>query len=106
MDLNLVVIAGRVAAPPEVRAFDSGLRLIRYLVTVRSDQPRRRVDVLPVTVWEPSDVLLAEAVEPGRRLWIAGTVQRRFWSAAEGRRSRLEIVADQVSFRARDTDTA
>jgi single-strand DNA-binding protein len=96
MDLNLVVLAGRLAAPPEVRQFESGSRLVRYLVTARSEEPRRRLDVVPVTLWDPSDELLETSLEPGCRLWVAGSVQRRFWSADEGRRSRLEIVADQV----------
>jgi single-strand DNA-binding protein len=98
MDLNLVVLAGRLSAPPEVREFDSGSRLVRYLMTVRSDEPRR-VDVLPVTLWDPPAEVLDAAPAPGRRLWVAGAVQRRFWSGAEGRRSRLEIVADQVCVR-------
>ncbi len=96
MDLNLVVLAGRLAAPPEIRQFESGARLVRYLLTARSDHPRRRVDVIPVTLWDPSDELVDSEPEPGCRLWVAGSVQRRFWSAEEGRRSRLEIVADQV----------
>ena len=96
MDLNLVVLAGRLAAPPEIRQFESGARLVRYLLTTRSDQPLRRVDVIPVTLWNPSDELVDSEPDPGCRLWVAGSVQRRFWSAEEGRRSRLEIVADQV----------
>lgn len=96
MDLNLVVVAGRLAAPAEIRQFESGSRLVRYLVTARSDEPRRRVDVIPVTLWDPPDDLLDADLEPGHRMWIAGSVQRRFWSGVDGRRSRLEIVADQV----------
>ena len=96
MDLNLVVLAGRLAAPPEIRQFESGTRLARYLVTVRSEEPVRRVDVVPVTLWDPPDELLDSELVPGTRMWVCGTVQRRFWSAEEGRRSRIEIVADQV----------
>ena len=99
MDLNLVVIGGRLAAPSEIRQFESGSRLVRYLVTVRSEEPRRRVDVVPVVLWDPPDDVVDTDPAPGRRIWVAGSVQRRFWSGPEGRRSRLEIVADQVCFR-------
>ena len=102
MDLNLVVVSGRLVAPPEIRQFESGARLARYLVTVRSDEPVRRVDVLPVTLWDPDDELLDADPMPGARVWVAGSVQRRFWSATEGRRSRLELVADQVCLRPDD----
>lgn len=96
MDLNLVVLAGRLAAPPEIRQFESGARLVRYLITVRSEEPTSRVDVVPVTLWDPPDDLINADPAPGTRMWVAGSVQRRFWSAEDGRRSRIEVVADQV----------
>ena len=97
MDLNLVVLCGRLAVDPELKIFESGTRLIRLLVTVRSDEPRRRVDVVPVTVWDPPDELVEGLPVKGRRVWVCGSVQRRFWEAPEGRRSRLEVVAEQVN---------
>ncbi len=100
MDLNLIVLCGRLVAEPEVRRFDSGTRLIRMLVTVRAEQPHRRIDVLPVTLWDPDDEFLDDLPAVGARLWITGGVQRRFWDGENGRRSRLEIVAEHVSRRA------
>ena len=96
MDLNLIVLCGRLAVDPELKEFESGSRLVRFLVTVRSDEPRRRVDVVPVTLWDPPDDLLDDMPEKGRRVWVCGSVQRRFWESPEGRRSRLEVVAEQV----------
>ena len=71
MDFNVVVLSGRLAAPPELRVFESGLRLVRYLITVRADEPRRRVDVVPVTLWEPSDDVLLSG-PPGRAKDLGG----------------------------------
>ena len=99
MDLNLIVLCGRLAVEPEQRVFDSGTRLIRYLVTVRSESPRKRVDVIPVTLWDPDDELWDEKPEIGRRVWVCGAVQRRYWEATEGRRSQIEVVAEQVNLR-------
>lgn len=104
MDLNLTVLAGRLAAPPEIRQFESGSRLARYLVTVRTEEPRRRVDVIPITLWDPPEELLDAEPAPGSRLWVAAALQRRFWSVEEGRRSRLEVVADQVCLRDPDPE--
>ncbi len=98
MDLNLVVLAGRVAADPEIRTFDSGSTLLRLLVTVRSSEPRRRIDVVPVVMWSPDDAVI-EGVAAGRPVWVAGSVRRRFWSADDGRSSRLEVVAHEVTLR-------
>lgn len=105
MDINLVVLAGKLAVEPEHRSFESGAHLLRLLVTVRSDEPRRRVDVVPVTVWDPTRELTDGSLHAGRRIWVTGTVRRRFWESAEGRRSRLEIVAHQVQC-ADDVDEA
>lgn len=99
MDLNLIVLCGRLAVDGELRIFDSGARLLRYLVTVRVDYPRRRVDVIPVTFWDPPDDLVDTLGEKGDRIWVCGSVQRRYWESPDGRRSRVEVVAEQVNFK-------
>lgn len=96
MDLNLAVIAGSLSAPPEIRTFESGARLARYLITVRTTEPRRRVDVLPVVEWDPVDEDAITALDRGDRIWTVCSVERRFWSVADGRRSKIEIVAHHV----------
>jgi single-stranded DNA-binding protein len=96
MDLNVIVIAGRLAADPEFTTFASGARLLRLLVTVRSQEPRRRIDVIPVVMWDPTDDIPMDELIRGARVWVAGSVQRRFWSAEAGRTSRVEIVAHDV----------
>lgn len=97
MSFNLVVLGGRLAAPPELRVYESGARLVRYLVTVSSDEPRSRIDVLPVTLWDPEETLIEQHPEPGDALWMVGSAQRRFWDFGDGRRSRVELVAADVS---------
>lgn len=99
MDLNLVVLAGHIAAEPEVRVFPSGARLVRYLVTVRSTEPTRRVDVVPVSLWDPPDELVEFTDVRGKSAWVVGAVQRRFWSADGDKRSRIEVIAHQVNIR-------
>ncbi len=99
MDLNLIVLAGHLAAKPEVRTFPSGASMVRYLVTTRTEVPRRRVDVIPVTLWHPGDHAEGELPDRGTPVWVAGAVQRRFWSSGDGTRSRIEVVAHDVQFR-------
>ena len=99
MNLNLVVLAGTLAAAPELREFESGARLLRMLVTVRSDEPRKRVDVIPVTLWDPPAEVTGGSLERGHRVQVCGAAQRRFWEAKEGRRNRVEVVAQHVTVR-------
>ena len=88
---------GRRAARGGWREFESGRRRLQLLVTVRTEGPTRRIDVVPVTLWNPEEELVEAVKERGIRIWVAGAVQRRFWDCSEGRRSRIEIVAHQVT---------
>lgn len=97
LDHNLIVLCGKLAVEPECKVFDSGTRLIRYLITVRSNAPRKRVDVIPVTYWDPLDEIWDAEPVRTQRIWVCGAVQRRFWESPDGRRSRVEVVADQVN---------
>ena len=96
VDCNIVVLAGRLAAPPEIRSFPSGSTLARFLVTIRSDGSRRRVDVIPVSWWDPPTDAAGLEWERGERVWVVGGAQRRFWSSDGDKRSRIEIVALEV----------
>lgn len=102
MDLNLIVLWGRLAVDAELRTFDSGTQLIRYLVTTRIDFPRKRTDVIPVTLWDPPETLVDQPGFKGERIWVCGAVQRRYWEGPEGRQSRVEVVAEQVTFKGVD----
>lgn len=101
-DMNLVVLSGRLAAQPELRTFDSGTTLMRLLVAVKHGTPRR-MDVLPVSMWNAGDHPALQA-SPGDRVWVGGTVQRRFWDDQTSRRSRLELVAHEVTLRPEDRE--
>jgi len=96
MDLNLIVLCGRLMVDAELRVFDSGTRLVRYLVRTEVDYPRRRVDVIPVALWDPPDDLVDNPGEKGERIWVCGSAQRRHWEYPDGRRSGIEVVAEQV----------
>lgn len=96
-DLNLAVLCGRLATEPEIAIHDSGSRKLMLLVTVAARRPRRRIDVVPVTLYDPPDDLIDDLPGPNTRVWVAGAVQRRAQDGPEGRRNRIEIVADQVA---------
>jgi single-stranded DNA-binding protein len=105
MDLNMVVLDGRLAAAPDYRVLESGSRMARLLVAVRSEEPHSRLDVLPVVWWEPEDEFVAAPPDVGSRVWITGSVQRRYWESADGRRSKVEVVAAHVSVTKEESQT-
>jgi len=99
MDMNAVVIAGTLAAPPEHRVYESGVGVWKLLVTTRTTEPRKRVDVIPVVYWDTDaseHMTVLDALDRGDRVWIVGTLQRRFWLTDGRRTSNLELVANHV----------
>ncbi len=106
MDLNLVVIAGRIAAEPDIQTFDSGTTLMRLLVTVRSEEPHRRLDVIPVVQWNPDPDTIPDDPVRGRKVWVVGALQRRFWSTDDRRLSKVEIVAHEIAIRDEEVNIA
>ena len=97
MDINLAVLCGRLATAPEVRTYDTGSRCMRLLVTVAAERPQRRIDVVPVTLWDPPAELVDDLPDQNARVWVTGIVQRRALDGPEGRRNRIEVIADQVT---------
>ena len=96
IDVNLVVLKGRLAADAEHRTYESGATALRLLVTIRLSEPRQRIDVIPVTMWDPTRELVRKPPVRGDHVWLTGNVQRRFWETPDGRRSRMEVVAHEV----------
>jgi single-stranded DNA-binding protein len=96
VDVNLVVLAGELTTAPELRVFESGSRLLRMLVTLRVEEPRKRLDVVPVSWWDP-DEGVAAGLARKQRVVVSGSIQRRFWEGPDGRRNRLEVVAESVT---------
>lgn len=86
MDMNLVVLRGTVCAVPEEQP--NGRR--RTLITVREESPRR-VEVIPVLEYEPTD----RPADINDRLWVVGSL-RRVWTEEAGRKSKIEVRAEQV----------
>ncbi len=92
MDFNLVVLAGRVAAPTEITATETG-RVVRCLVAVQTAHPRHRLDLVPVVV-DQAVTPMAATPQPGDQIWVAGTIRRRL--ATESGRGGIEVAARHV----------
>ncbi len=89
---NVVVLAGRLARPAEVRELPSGDRLVVYEITV----PREgaRAEGVPV-VWFEAPASAADH-DVDEQVVVVGRVRRRFFRAGGATQSRTEVVADTV----------
>jgi single-stranded DNA-binding protein len=78
--LNLVVVCGECAAPPDLRELESGRRLAALSIRARGNDGR--ATSVPVTVWEP--VGWVEDLEAGTEVIVVGAVRQRFFRTAAG----------------------
>jgi single-strand DNA-binding protein len=103
MDLNLVAITGRLAADPELHSTGNGTEVTTLRVAVgrmkRQGEQRADADFVDVVVWGEQAKHAGRYLAKGRRVAIKGRLQQRTWTTPEGaKRSRLQVVADQVQF--------
>ena len=90
--INLSLIAGTLASPPELRPLPSGSLVLTLQVSVRvAEGPAESV---PVAWFDPPAT--AAGWEPGQEVVVVGRVRRRFFRSAGATVSRTEVVATKV----------
>jgi single-strand DNA-binding protein len=103
MDLNIVAITGRLAADPELHSTGNGTDVTTLRIAVgrmkRQGEQRAGADFVDVVVWGEQAKHAGRYLAKGRRVAIKGRLQQRTWTTPDGaKRSRLQVVADQVQF--------
>lgn len=100
---NEVVLVGRLAVAPEVRALPSGDQLTSFrLVVGRPPNPGRppaarptprpvTVDALECVTWRANVRRAAATWAPGDIVEVTGALRRRFWRSGGGTASRCEV---------------
>jgi single-stranded DNA-binding protein len=111
MDINTVIISGKLAVKPERHDHldtAGGATLYRVLVTTKATEPHRRTDVIPAHLWDPDEATsrALHQANAGDRIVVTGSLQRRFWDGPDGRKSRIELVASEITLNAWDPEEA
>ena len=99
--INRVELLGRVGADPEMRYTQGGTAVTQ--VRLATDRGRKSsedaTDWHTVVVWDKLGEAVAEYVEKGQRLYVAGRLVQSSWEGDDGqRRYRTEIHAQDVVF--------
>ncbi len=97
---NTVTVVGNVTRDPEIRFSQTGMPIATFGVAWnrrRQDQ-EDEVSFFDVVCFRALAENVAESVFKGARVVIYGTLQQRSWEAADGgRRSKVEILADDIA---------
>lgn len=89
---------------PEIRFLPSGLSVTNFTVAVnhsyrQENELKEEVSYFDVVVFGKQGESCAEYLSKGRAVLVEGRLRQRRWESEEGqRRSKIEIVAQQVQF--------
>lgn len=97
---NTVTVVGNVTRDPELRFTQSGMAVANFGVAwnKRKQDGEDEVSFFDVSCFRQLAENVAESISKGSRVVIYGTLSQRSWENQEGeRRSKVEIIADEVA---------
>lgn len=102
LNLNKVIIAGRLCADPEVKTTQSGLSVVTVRVAVNrrtKSGEHPEADFFTVTAWRQTAEFIGKYFRKGSAICVVGSLTVRTWEDRDGnRRQSTEIVADEALF--------
>ncbi|MEZ4180053.1 MAG: single-stranded DNA-binding protein [Candidatus Doudnabacteria bacterium] len=104
MDLNKVMIIGRLTRDPELKTIPSGASVCQVAVATnfvytnqQTGQKVENVEYHDIVMWRKLAEIAAQYLKKGQRVYIEGRLQTRSWDGQDGqKRYRTEIIADNM----------
>jgi single-strand DNA-binding protein len=103
MDLNKVMLIGRLTQDPEVKQLPSGQSVCSNAVATgrrwknQAGELQEKTEFNNVVFWRKLAEIVGQYCKKGSKLYIEGHLETRSWEAQDGtKRYRTEIVADNM----------
>lgn len=104
MDLNKVMIIGRLTRDPELKAIPSGASVCQLGIATnfvytnqQSGQKVENVEYHNVVLWRKLGEIANQYLKKGQRVYIEGRLQTRTWDGPDGKKNyKTEIIADNM----------
>ena len=115
LNLNKVVLAGRVTADVELKQTPSGVSVVSFTIAVNrryvsksnEAQAQQQADFINVTAWRTTAEFISKYFHKGSAICITGSIQTRKWQDQQGNnRYSTEVVADEAMFVESKSDAA
>jgi len=98
-DLNVVALTGRLGRDPELTYTPSGKAVLNLdLAVAGSGGEGAEVHWVPLVIWARTAENLASHLTKGSRVAVEGRLQVRKWEKDGQARSKMEVVAERVTF--------
>ena len=107
LNLNKVILCGRMTADPELKQTASGIAVVSFTLAVnRRYQTKnadgaqaQQADFISVVAWRQRAEFIARYFKKGSSLCVTGSIQTRKWTDQQGQnRDATEVVVDDAMF--------
>ena len=107
LNLNKVVLCGRLTADPELKQTSSGISVVTFTLAVnRRFQSRstdaaggQQADFISLVAWRQTAEFISKYFKKGSALCVTGSIQTRTWQDQQNqRRYATEVVVDEAMF--------
>ena len=102
LNLNKVVLCGRLTATPELKQTPSGVSICNFTLAVNrrfAKDGEQQSDVITIVAWRQTAEFITKYFDKGNSICITGSIQTRTWKDSNGsKRYATEVVADEAMF--------
>lgn len=101
---NQVILMGNLTRDPELRAIPSGQQVCSFSLALNRSYKgadgnwQEATDFIDVVAWGPLGERVAQYLSKGRPCLVNGRLQSRSWEQDGQKRSKVEVVAQDVTF--------
>jgi len=102
--INQVVLMGNLTRDPDLRQTPNGQNVCSFSLALNrsyKDQAgewKEVTDFVDIVAWGPLGERVAQYLSKGRRCFVQGRLQSRSWEQDGQKRSKLEVIANDVTF--------
>lgn len=101
LNLNEVIIAGRMTADAELKTTQSGLSVTTFSVAVNRPAKQgeeQKADFFTVTAWRATAEFICKYFRKGSSICLRGSLQTRTWEKDGVKHYATEILCDKAFF--------
>ena len=98
---NTVTLVGNVTRDPELRYTQGGKGVAAFGLAVsrryqQNNEWQEVTSFFDVTAWAPLAENVAQSISKGNRVVVTGRLEQREWESDGGKRTKVEVVADEI----------